>query len=155
MRVREADRVTREAGDGHVTAHRHFHAYSWTGGREELEKRKAERNPGTVEFNGSTLPTEIVADALARPPRAVAATFTDPAEAARWLSDHYRNTPSNDPAGSTPDEKEAFYAESLAHGSDCVAGYYTRSFAFVHASVVCCPNHFKPEIRCPAPTATH
>jgi hypothetical protein len=131
----------------------HFHGYSWTGGREELEKRKAERHPGTVEFNGSTLPTEIVADALLRP-KAVAATFTDAAEAARWLSNHYRNTPSVDPAGSTPDEHEAFYADELSHGADCVAGYYSRSFAFVHASVVCCPNRSKPASRCPAPITT-
>ncbi len=138
-----------------MTTQVHFHGYSWTGGREELEKRKSERYPGSVEFNGSTLPTEIVADALLRPARAVAATFTDAAEAARWLSDHYRNTPNVDPAGSTPDEKEAFYAASLSRGGDCVAGYYTRSFAFVHASVICCPNRSKPEHRCPAPTATH
>jgi hypothetical protein len=136
-----------------VTAQVHFHAYSWTGGREELEKRKGERHPGSVEFNGSTLPTEIVADALLRPAKAVVATFTEVDEAARWLSDHYRNTPQVGP-GSTPDEKEVFYVEELSHGADCVAGYYTRSYAFVHASVVCCPNRFKPEIRCPAPTTT-
>lgn len=126
----------------------HYHAYSWAGSAEARNKA-AERHPAAgALFAASRIPPEVTKDNLRRPASAVEGTFTDPAAAAAWLIEKYRENPPSDPSNPlTAEQKEQFATTRLSGRSDAVIGHY-NGMTFVSASVVCCPSEGYP---CPAP----
>jgi hypothetical protein len=131
----------------------HFHAYTWVGGKVEMEKRSGERWVASPSFAGSPIPPETTRDWLRKPARVIVETFTDPAEAARWFGEFYRANPDGGSPAEwiSPERKEGFALGELSGGNDAVLGYYTRNGGYVSANLLCCPREGYP---CPAPVAS-
>ncbi|WP_208811056.1 hypothetical protein [Micromonospora echinofusca] len=87
---------------------------------------------------------------LRRSQAAVERTWTNVEDALDWLCLTWRANP---PGGDvlSLDEHIAYDRGYLSRGSDCCLGYYNSGYGFVSYSVVCCPNHFFPDVPCPLP----
>ncbi|WP_113700590.1 hypothetical protein [Nonomuraea lactucae] len=119
----------------------HWHAYTWIGNGEELE-REGERRPDSPEFAGSHLPPMRTGDWLARPASRIAAGFEEPGQAVEWLRTQYgrvrRAFLHPDRVGLRARLDSA--ADELPRGVDVQWGEWLTGGRFVTIGVVCCPN---------------
>ncbi|MFI5803139.1 hypothetical protein [Streptomyces sp. NPDC051561] len=76
--------------------------------------------------------------------------------AVAWLTEAYKATPpfsrtDGKQAYVSLEEHQAQALERLPLGTDVLWVHYTQAKHLFSAAVVCCPNHFFPEIPCPLP----
>jgi hypothetical protein len=144
----------------------HWHGYGpWIGDRKEYGQEQ-QRRPGaspdddqTRTFLASPLPPMMTGHALMRRKQtAPGRTWTTVGEAVDWLTKVYADRPPSfapsDLYASLEDmmrSKARHAEESLSGGSDDVWAYYAPNGAFIHYSVICCPNRLHPAIPCPLP----
>lgn len=142
----------------------HWHGYGpWVGSGPEYA-REGLRRPGT-EFHSqqtrvfldSKLPPLMTGHSLMRVNQtARERTWTDVKDVVAWLSACYAENPpfrlENGGSSYGPLERKVSYViDALPRGVDVVWAYWTKGGSLASYSVVCCPNHFLPEIPCPLP----
>ena len=142
----------------------HWHGYGpWIGSRSEYNQEHL-RRPGlspddeqTRMFIAATIPPLMTGHALLRRNQtARERTWTAVQEAVDWLTKTYADRPPYEGADGqrayAPLEVKIGDAEEhLPRGKDTSWTYYTRNGAFMSYEVICCPNHFHPDIPCPLP----
>ncbi len=83
-------------------------------------------------------------------------TWTSVDEAVTWLTKEYEEMPpfvreDGKQAYASLEDHQAGALERLPLGTDALWIHYTQAQQIFSAAVVCCPNHFFPEIPCPLP----
>ncbi|REK89890.1 hypothetical protein DY245_13230 [Streptomyces inhibens] len=122
------------------------------GAREEERYREV-----AAEFPTSDLPPLMTGHWLIKRNQAVPdRTWTVVAETLNWLTKHYEENPpftreDGKQAYCTLAEKQAYAVDVLPRGVDVSWVHYTQSRNLFSAAVVCCPNHFHPDVPCPLP----
>lgn len=156
--------------------HGHWHGYGWTGTPvnyaregnrrppypvppppEAKEEEKVRYRDAANEFLTSNLPPLMTGHwLLKRNQSAADCTWTNADVALAWLTKRYQESPpfereDGKVAYCALDQKLEYAADVLPRGVDVSWVHYTRSQSMVSLSVVCCPNHFHPDIPCPLP----
>lgn len=109
------------------------------------------------EFTNSEVPPLMTGHWLQkRGQSARARTWTDVTDAVKWLREQYDTKPPferTDGGQAYVDlgVKVAYAHEVLPLGVDVTWVHYTSGQSLFSASVVCCPNHFHPDMKCPLP----
>ncbi|WP_269853070.1 hypothetical protein [Streptomyces sp. RPT161] len=142
----------------------HWHGYGpWIGSRDAYGN-EGMRRPGrlasdeqTRSFLASDMPPMMNGHWLLRRSQTAAdRTWTNPETAVAWLEKTYAENPpferDDGRRAYTGRETKTEYAmDVLPRGVDVSWVYYLKSASLASFSVVCCPNHFHPEIPCPLP----
>lgn len=146
----------------------HHHAYQWTGPATSLS-RNGPRRPAEpplppthkAVFDSSEVPPLELAHWLLRPPNQIRATFHGQDEGADWMRARFlEHVPLLDPPwpeDHTPTRLGDLHTSAvraLASGHDVTWGYYLTGQRFFHASLIGCPNQFRPVLPCPLNLAT-
>lgn len=124
-----------------------YHAYSYEGPGEAIKSFDSARWAGGVGFETAIVPPERTDDWLQRPPRAVRATWDDPAEAVAWLTKQWQEKveghhihPDLMTGAPTVKAMAAYTLEQLTMGNDDVWSAWLRGTMYAHFAVICCPN---------------
>lgn len=110
-----------------------------------------------AEFATGTLPPTMTGYWLMKKDQVSAdRTWTDLGMALAWLEKTYQANPPFERAdGKTAyislDDKLAYATDALPRGVDVSWVYYLPSKNLAAFTVVCCPNHHRPDFRCPLP----
>ncbi|MFI5475023.1 hypothetical protein ACIA6D_33040 [Streptomyces cacaoi] len=110
-----------------------------------------------AEFQNGTVPPLMTGHWLMkRSHAAIDRTWADVNDAVVWLNKNYSENPpferdDGKRAYSDLDGKIAYSREALRLGSDVSWVYYLQSQNLLSMQVVCCPNHFHPDLACPLP----
>jgi hypothetical protein len=141
----------------------HWHGYAWIGsGRDHAEESL--RRPGvalneshTQAFVASKLPPLMTGHWLMKRNQTSAdRTWTDVTDAVVWLTAQYDTNPpfKGEDGLRAYDSRENWVAgayDRLPGGSDIHWCYWTQGGSKTSFAVVCCRNHFHPDIPCPLP----
>lgn len=110
-----------------------------------------------ADFQNGTVPPLMTGHWLMkRSHAAIDRTWTDVSDAVVWLNKNYSENPpferdDGKRAYSDLDGKIAYSREALRLGTDVSWVYYLQSQNLLSMQVVCCPNHFHPDLACPLP----
>lgn len=137
----------------------HLHCYTWTGIGED-RCNEAERRPplppaDPAAFLASPLPPMRTCDWLLKPARRIVASPATVADAAAWLTGHYRAA---EPSFLHPDDEARIglgfrldlARQDLACGVDVQWGIWLRDGLHLTCAVVCCSPNRDAAYRCPA-----
>ncbi|MFF0227592.1 hypothetical protein [Streptomyces sp. NPDC004629] len=163
----EAPEVTSQTWAGH------WHGFGpWLGSPGHYAKEGNRRPPHPVrprpdadfatryqeaggEFATSSLPPLMTGHWLAKEGQTASdRTWTDAAEALTWLKRGYSEHPPYERIDGRQayiglDGKLAYAADVLPRGVDVTWVHYTQTRSLLSLAVVCCPNLFHPDLKCP------
>jgi hypothetical protein len=129
----------------------HYHAYSWTGGTDEYRRYLPEGHIDHAGFRASPAVPLKICWWLRKPAAMIAASFTEPADAADWAVEQYRRIADDITVPNLWTEEQ--HGPAIAHlaaGRDLAWSWHLtgprRAFACI---AVCSPNHWDPEAGCP------
>lgn len=134
----------------------HYHGYGYEGPGEAIKSFDGARRLGGLGFDTATVPPELTSWWLARPARAILASWDDPAEAVAWLTGQWRDKvadhhmyPDQQTHAPTVEDMAAGSLVQLRSGNDVVWSAWLRGGMYASFSVVCCPNRSKYRPACP------